>query len=55
MKTVEIRLILVRNNHLYMKNQLHKMLYSLGSGQYTKPIRKSDLRAVSSVGRASDF
>ena len=23
-----------------MENQLHKMLYSLGSGQYTKPIRK---------------
>ena len=38
-----------------MGNQLHKMLYSVGSGQYTKPIRKSDLRAVSSVGRASDF
>ena len=38
-----------------MENQLHKMLYSPGSGQYTKPIRKSDLRAVSSVGRASDF
>ena len=37
-----------------MENQLHKMLYSLGSGQYTKPIG-SDLRAVSSVGKQVTF
>ena len=44
-----------RVRHLsYPKIRPHKMLYSLSLGQYI-PIRNMDLRAVSSVGRASDF